>query len=158
MQKKNVLGESPRHFHIEKGERTHAGSHMPNTVAEKDQILRLMNMTIEEVRPGYAKVRMPLSDSVKNGMGYAHGGTIFSLADIAFGAAANEGAEYFVVTLTTTIEYLRAGAEGPLTAEANVIRSGKHIQNYEVRVFDGNGELIARTMTQGYTTRLKCTN
>ncbi|MCR4667167.1 MAG: PaaI family thioesterase [Desulfovibrio sp.] len=128
---------------------------MGNTVVEKDRIMRLMEMTAEEVRPGYARIRMPLKDDFKNGMGFAHGGTIFSLADIAFGAAANEGAESFVVTLSTSIEYLRPGAVGPLSAEATLIRGGKHIQNYEVKVFDGNGELIARTMACGYQTKLK---
>ena len=58
---------------------------MSNLVIEKDQILRLMDMKVEEASPGYAKVSMPLADKVKNGMGMAHGGTIFSLADIAFG-------------------------------------------------------------------------
>ena len=125
---------------------------MSNPVVERDQIMRLMDMQVLELRPGYAKISMPLSDKVKNGMGFAHGGPIFSLADIAFGAAANEGCEHFVVTLSTSIEYLRPGALGPLMAEARVIRSGKHIQNYEVQVFDGAGELIARTMTSGYTT------
>ena len=129
---------------------------MNNTVAEKDQIMRLMHMHIDEVRPGYAKVSMPLLDSVKNGMGFAHGGTIFSLADIAFGAAANEGAEYFVVTLNTSIDFLKPGGKGPLVAEATLVSSGKHIQCYNVAVYDGDGTLIARTMTQGYTTKLKC--
>ncbi len=125
---------------------------MINAVAERDQIIRLMNMTILEMRHGYAKVSMPLADSLKNGMGVAHGGAIFSLADIAFGAAANEDTEHFVVTLNTTIEYLRPGAIGPLVAEAHVVREGKRVQSYEVSVFDGDGELIARTMTTGYTT------
>ncbi|MBQ7457394.1 MAG: PaaI family thioesterase [Desulfovibrio sp.] len=126
-----------------------------NAVAERDQILRLMQMEILEIRHGYAKVRMPLLDCLKNGMGVAHGGSIFSLADIAFGAAANEDSEQFVVTLSTSIEYLSPGAVGPLVAEAHVIREGKRIQNYEVKIFDGNGTLIARTMTTGYTTSAK---
>ena len=125
---------------------------MSNPVVERDQIMRLMDMQVLELKPGYAKITMPLSDKVKNGMGFAHGGTIFSLADIAFGAAANEGCENFVVTLSTSIEYLRPGALGPLMAEARMIRGGKRIQNYEVQVFDGAGELIARTMTSGYAT------
>ncbi|MBO4369029.1 MAG: PaaI family thioesterase [Desulfovibrio sp.] len=125
---------------------------MSNTVVEKDNVMRLMEMTAIEVKPGYAKISMPLKKEFKNGMGFAHGGTIFSLADIAFGAAANEGVTNFVVTLTTSIEYLRPGSVGPLVAEAQLIRGGKHIQNYEVLVYDGEGTLIARTMTSGYTT------
>ena len=77
---------------------------MSNPVVERDQLLRLMHMKVEEVRPGYAKISMPLADEVKNGMGFAHGGTIFTLADIAFGVAANENSQGFVVTLSTSIE------------------------------------------------------
>ncbi|MBQ7738215.1 MAG: hotdog fold thioesterase [Desulfovibrionaceae bacterium] len=123
-----------------------------NRVAEKDHLIRLMQMTIEEVRPGYAKVSMPLTDPVKNGMGYAHGGAIFSIADIAFGAAANDNSENFVVTLSTNIEFLRPASQGPLVAIAEVVRQGKHIQSYGVNVFDGSGKQVARTMATGYTT------
>ena len=129
-----------------------------NRVAEKDQLIRLMHMTIEEVRPGYAKVSMPLTDPVKNGMGFAHGGTIFSLADIAFGAAANDGSDNFVVTLSTTINYIRPGATGPLVAIAEAIHQGKHIQNYEVKVYDGDGKLIAQAISTGYTTETDATS
>ena len=124
---------------------------MINTVVAKDNVLRLMDMSVEEVRQGYAKVSMPLAKKVQNGMGLAHGGSIFSLADIAFGVAANEGSPYFVVTLNTSIEYLRPGSTGPLVAEARCIRSGKKIQHYEVNIYDGTGTLIARTMTSGFT-------
>ncbi|MBQ7608191.1 MAG: PaaI family thioesterase [Desulfovibrionaceae bacterium] len=125
---------------------------MMNAVAERDKVLRLMNMSILELRHGYAKVSMPLADSLKNGMGFAHGGTIFSIADIAFGAAANEDSEHFVVTLNTSIEYLSPGVTGPLIAEARLIREGKRIKNYEVLVYDGQNTLIARAMTTGYAT------
>ncbi|MBQ7617358.1 MAG: PaaI family thioesterase [Desulfovibrio sp.] len=128
---------------------------MINVVAARDNVLRLMDMTIVEARPGYAKISMPLDKKVQNGMGFAHGGAIFSIADIAFGVAANEGSENFVVTLSTSIEYLRPGSQGPLIAEAICIRSGKHVQNYEVKIYDGQGELIARAMSSGYTTTSK---
>lgn len=113
-------------------------------------------MTIEEVRPGYCRVRMPLHKEITNGLGYAHGGAIFSLADIAFGAAANDGSEHFVVSLSTSIEFLKPGLVGPIVAEAKVVRSGRHVQNYDVKIYDGNNELIARTIAQGYTTAIQC--
>ena len=46
-------------------------------------------MTIEEATREYARVSMPITENNKNGMGLAHGGAIFALADVAFGAAAN---------------------------------------------------------------------
>lgn len=128
---------------------------MRNYVKKHDKLMRHLDMTIEEATPEYAKVSMPLNECHKNGMGIAHGGAIFSLADVAFGAAANAGKEYSVVSLSTSIEYLRPGKIGPLTAEAFAVRNGKHIQNYEVKVFDASGEMIARCMASGFQTDIR---
>ena len=68
-------------------------------------------------------------------MGFAHGGAIFALADVAFGAAANAGRETGVVSLTSSIEFLRPGKVGPLAAEARVVREGNHILSYDVCVY-----------------------
>ena len=73
-------------------------------------------MCIEEASREYARVTMPITENHKNGMGVAHGGAIFSLADVAFGCAANAGNEHGVVSLSTTIEYLRPGMVSPLKA------------------------------------------
>lgn len=62
---------------------------MENYVAKHDKLMRHLQMTIESASRDYAKVSMPLTENHKNGMGVAHGGAIFSLADVAFGAAAN---------------------------------------------------------------------
>ena len=108
---------------------------MENYVAKHDKLMRHLQMTIESASRDYAKVSMPLTENHKNGMGVAHGGAIFSLADVAFGAAANAGRE-----------------TGALTAEARVVRDGQHVQSYDVQVFDGSGALIARTMAAGFLT------
>jgi acyl-CoA thioesterase len=125
---------------------------MENYVEKHDKLMRYLGMSIDIARQGYAKVSMPLSENIKNGMGVAHGGAIFSLADVAFGAAVNAEAEYCVVSLFTTIEFLRPGKTGPLTAEANVMRAGQHVQSYDVKVFDGSGELVAKCMASGFQT------
>ena len=119
-----------------------------------DRVLELFQMKIEEVRPGFARVSMPLQDAYKNSMGAAHGGAIFSLADMAFGAAANADKEDGVVNLTSSIEYLRPGLTGPLMAEAREVRAGGHILSYDVRIFDGEkGNLYYVTKCGGSCTR-----
>jgi acyl-CoA thioesterase len=125
---------------------------MENYVAKHDKLVAHLNITVEEARRDYAKVTMPITEHHKNGMGMAHGGAIFSLADVAFGAAANADAGTFVVSLNTTIEFLRPGKIGPLTAEAKIVRSGQHIMSYDVEVFDFYGELIAKAMCTGFLT------
>lgn len=125
-----------------------------NYVAKHDKLVRALQMKVEEVRPEYAKVSMPLTESHKNGMGVAHGGAIFALADVAFGAASNADRNYGVVNMSSSIEYLRPGRVGPLLAEARLVREGRHIVNYDVQIFDGEGNLIARCMTSGYVTNV----
>ncbi|MDR2743765.1 MAG: PaaI family thioesterase [Desulfovibrio sp.] len=125
---------------------------MENYVAKHDKLVRLLNITIKEVRKDYAKVTMPITGHHKNGMGIAHGGVIFSLADVAFGAAANADAKTVVVSLNTTIEFLRPGKTSHLTAEAKIVRSGQHIMSYDVEIFDSSGELIAKAMCTGFLT------
>ncbi len=123
-----------------------------NYITKHDKLLRLMQMKIEEATPEYARVTMPLLEQHKNGMGVAHGGAIFALADVAFGAASNEDRDCGVVNMMSSIEYLRPGRVGPLMAEARAVRIGGHIANYDVQIFDGEGALIARAIVSGYLT------
>lgn len=132
----------------------HAGTarDMNTYVARHDRLVRHLQMRMEAATPEFSRVIMPLTENHKNGMGFAHGGAIFALADVAFGAAANAGRETGVVSLTSSIEFLRPGKVGPLAAEARVVRAGNHVLSYDVCVFDGEGTLIARAMSTGFIT------
>ncbi len=123
-----------------------------NYVVKHDKLIRLLGMKVESASPEYARVTMPILDHHRNGMGAVHGGAIFSLADVAFGAAANSERKTGIVSLCSTIEFLRAALEGPLEAEARAVRIGGHIASYDVRVFDGKGILVAQCMCTGYAT------
>lgn len=46
-----------------------------------------LRMVLEETRPGYARVRMPVRADMLNGHGTCHGGIVFALADSAFAFA-----------------------------------------------------------------------
>lgn len=123
-------------------------------VMKHDGLARHLGMRVEKATPGFARVSMPLTGNHKNGMGAAHGGAIFALADVAFGAASNAGRRTGVVNMATSMEYLLPGLVGPLVAEARLVRLGGHIVSYDTRIFDGKGALIARAMTSGYITGL----
>ena len=125
---------------------------MVNYVQKHDKLMRYLDMTIETVTPEYSRVTMPITDNHKNGMGVAHGGAIFALVDVAFGSAANSGKTTGVVSLHSTIDYLRPGKVSPLIAEANIVRDGAHILNYDVKVYDGSGTLVARSTCAGFQT------
>lgn len=123
-----------------------------NFVAKYDRLLQYLQVETQEVTPEYARVRMPLSKDHLNGFGAAHGGAIATLIDAAFGIAANDNRDRSVVTLSTSIEYLRPGLKGPLTGEARLIRAGKRILNYDVQIIDAEGKIVARALVSGYVT------
>lgn len=125
-----------------------------NYVARHDKLVPHLNMEIEVATPEFARVSMHIHTHHRNGMGAVHGGAIFALADVAFGAAANADRKTGVVSLTSSIEFLRAALQGPLVGEARAVRIGGHIASYDVRIFDGEGILVARCMCTGYATDL----
>ena len=125
---------------------------MDNYVARHDRLVRHLQMEVQVATPEFSRVIMPISEHHKNGMGVAHGGAIFALADVAFGAAANAGRTTGVVSLTSSIEFLRPGRVSPLVGEASMVRAGNHVLSYDVRILDGEGALVARAVSTGFIT------
>ena len=126
--------------------------HMENYVARHDRLVRHLQMEVEVATPEFSRVSMPISEHHKNGMGVAHGGAIFALADVAFGAAANAGRKNGVVSLTSSIEFLNPGRLSPLVGEARLVRAGHHVVSYDVRILDAEGGLVARAVSTGFVT------
>jgi acyl-CoA thioesterase len=56
---------------------------------DKDAFSRWLGITLLEVRPRYAAVRMTVRDDMVNGFGVSHGGIAYSLADSALAFASN---------------------------------------------------------------------
>ncbi len=105
----------------------------------RDRASQELGMALEEVRPGYARVRMRIRPDMLNGHGSCHGGLIFALADSAFAFACNS---YGIVTVASgcTIEFLAPAGEGDeLVAVAEErSREGRHgVYDVDVRHPDG---------------------
>ena len=80
----------------------------------------------------------------------AHGGTIFTLCDIAAGSAAKSQG-HVAVTLDT-IHYYRPGRCGKkLTAWRTARKRGRKVSVYMVEVHDDEGKHIADAFTVFYT-------
>jgi acyl-CoA thioesterase len=114
-----------------------------------DTFARHLGIEVREVKPGYAKAVMPLEAPQKNGVGLAHGGAIFGLADVAFGGASNSSGNV-ALGVVSSINYMSAGKIGPLTAEAKELHRSRKLGHYEVLVFDGNGTLMAVCRATAY--------
>jgi len=114
-----------------------------------DTFARHMGIEMLEIKPGYAKAVMPLETPQKNGVGLAHGGAIFGLADVAFGGASNATGNV-ALGIVSSINYMSAGKTGPLTAEARELHRTRKLGHYEIHVFDGNDALIATCCATAY--------
>jgi acyl-CoA thioesterase len=95
---------------------------------------RLLQMEIVGASDGYAKVIMDCTGKMNPG-GVAHGGAIFSLADQAFGIAANCCGTHRVA-VSVSIQYI-APAKGKLVAEARRVSDNGSCDTYRVMVHEG---------------------
>jgi acyl-CoA thioesterase len=99
-----------------------------------DQFAQELGIQLIEAKDGYAKVSMKVTKKHTNGLGFTHGGAIFSLADFAFAHACNFG-DNVAVAVQVSINFLKPSVEGDvLVAEAMRVSDGKTMGLYHVTV------------------------
>ena len=115
----------------------------------KDRFAVLAGAELMEIRVGYAKARMKVTESHLNGGDVCQGGALFTLADLAFAAAANS---HLTLTFSTSsqITFIRPVASGYVYAEAVEIVNHKRMPFAEVRITDEEGQLVAVFTSSGY--------
>jgi len=110
---------------------------------ERDPASRGLGMTLDAIRPGYARMSMRVRGDMLNGHGSCHGGFIFTLADSAFAFACNSH-NHNTVGAGCTIDYLAPGRRDDLlTAEAVERALAGKTGIYDVNVVDQDGRLLA---------------
>ena len=75
--------------------------------------------------------------------GYAHGGVLASLIDLAADYAVAARIGRGAPTVDMRVDYHRAAMPGPLIARAAVVKLGGTLTTAEARVFDERDELVA---------------
>lgn len=108
----------------------------------RDRFAARAGARIVSVSPGRARASMRLSDRHLNGVDVAQGGAIFTLADLAFAAAANSHGTV-AVAVNVAISFVKAAARGTLTAEAREVARSPRLSTCVVRVTDESGDLVA---------------
>ena len=98
------------------------------------EFARLLGMKIVEASDGYSRVIMDCAGKMNPG-GVAHGGAIFSLADQAFGIAANCCGTHRVA-VSVSIHYI-APAKGKLVAVARRVADNGSCDTYRVMIHEG---------------------
>jgi acyl-CoA thioesterase len=109
---------------------------------EQENFATISGMHLTEVSAGYAKAKMKIEKRHLNVLGSVHGGTIFTLADMAFAAASNSHGTA-AVAINADISFVKAVSEGYLFAEAKETSINPKIATYTVDVTNENGDTIA---------------
>jgi acyl-CoA thioesterase len=113
------------------------------TMYERDPASQALGMTLDAIRPGYARMSMPVRADMLNGHGSCHGGYIFMLADSAFAFACNSH-NFNTVGAGCSIDYLAPGREGDvLTAEAQEQALSGKTGVYDIVVSNQEGRKLA---------------
>lgn len=116
---------------------------------KNDQFAKLLGIDIVEVRIGYALLKLQVEEKHLNGIGMVQGGAIFTLADYAFGVAANADGST-VVGINAGISYFKPPQGKTIYAEAMEENSNNRICGYKVLVKDEDGSLVASFSGLGY--------
>lgn len=117
-----------------------------------DPYARHLGIELVEVTEGRAVTRMKVRDSHRNFLGSVHGGAIFSLADVAFSAAANSRGRK-AVAIHIAIDYLAAPGDTPVL-EADVRQTARagRAGHYAMEVRNAAGEIVAVCHAWAYHT------
>ena len=116
---------------------------------KNDLFAKLLGIEIVEVKIGYALLKLQVEEKHLNGIGMVQGGAIFTLADYAFGVAANADGST-VVGINASISYFNAPKGKTIYAEAMEENTNKKICGYKVLVKDEGGALVASFSGLGY--------
>lgn len=109
----------------------------------KDAFAAETGVVLEEVAPGSAVARLTIGKKHLNAYGVAQGGAIFTLADLALGAAVNAHG-VMAVAMQSDIRYLESAYEGDvLSATARETLLRKRIAQYHVSIKKQDGTEIA---------------
>jgi acyl-CoA thioesterase len=100
----------------------------------RDHVAQALGMTLDEVKPGYARLSMLIRQDMVNGHAICHGGMLFTLADTAFAYACNSYNQNTVAS-ACHIDFLAPAHLGDtLVAEAVERSLGGRTGVYDVTV------------------------
>jgi acyl-CoA thioesterase len=109
----------------------------------RDHASQALGMTLEEIRPGYARMRMTVREDMVNVHAICHGGIIFTLADSTFAFACNSS-NHATVAQAAAIEFLVSGKlDDVLTAVCEERHAIGRNGIYDVTVTRQDGKTIA---------------
>lgn len=118
-----------------------AGLAHAHWVVRASAFTRFIGLTVEELRTGYCRTRLPARAELLNQGGTIHGGVFAVVADHTAGTAASTtvGESERVVTAEYKLNILRPGACAALVTEGRVVKTGRRLVVGEAEVFGERG-------------------
>ena len=118
-------------------------SHLiPERMLSQDPFSTWLGIEILECEIGRCKVALTIRKEMLNSMGKAHGGISYSLADTAFGFAANTHGKY-AVSIETSINHIEALNEGDYLVAESVIENVKNKLGFNIIEVRRGEDLVA---------------
>jgi 1,4-dihydroxy-2-naphthoyl-CoA hydrolase len=107
-------------------------------------LIRRLGIEILEAGPDRVVARMPVTGNVQP-FGLLHGGATAALCETvaSVGASLAAAPDRTAVGIELNINHLRAVTEGSVIATGTVLRAGRSIAVWDVRVHDDGGGLVA---------------
>lgn len=115
----------------------------PQEFFKKDHFAGKVGIELIEIKEGYGKTRLTITEDHLNAGHRTQGGVLFTLADLALAAAANSHGA-LALSLSSNITFLRGSGPGDtLYAEARERYVGRTTGYYQIDITNQKGELIA---------------
>ena len=117
-----------------------------------DPLAAHLGITLEEVRPGYARATMTVGPQLLNAVGMAHGGATMALLDVVHAAVSNSHGTVAVAQDVHT-EFLSAGRQGDrLEAEGVEVHRSNRTAVYRIEARAQDDRLIAIALARVFRT------
>ncbi len=117
-----------------------------------DPLAAHLGITLDEVRPGYARASMTVAPTHVNAVGTAHGGATMALLDVVHAAVSNSHGTVAVAQDVHT-EFLDAGRPGDrLEAEGTEVHRSNRTAVYRIEARAQDGRLVATALARVFRT------
>lgn len=118
-----------------------------------DHFAASCGMRITEIKEGYAKAEVKVTERHLNAAGVCQGGVYFTLADLAFAAVMNSHGPV-TLGIQNSITFLKSAKAGDtLVAEAVELKNHHKLPFCEIRISDQHGELLCVVTGSAYRKR-----
>jgi acyl-CoA thioesterase len=117
-----------------------------------DPLAAHLGITLDQVRPGYARASMTVAPTHLNAVGMAHGGATMALLDVVHAAVSNSHGTVAIAQDVHT-EFLAAGKPGDrLEAEGVEIHRSSRTAVYRIEARAQDGRLVATALARVFRT------